>query len=659
MKALAGRAGDEAWLRSNPVAMLALRLQREGLAGIAAERHAARELVAGGYGLSAHYLETLGVAAEARRHGVVGLVLGKKRGGDPVGWADRLSAKAAGRWSGRAGLPFEPLDLLGVLLGLLRARQGDELFAVLPEARAFEIADELDTEISGPSMTIAGALAVLDAVTGSAREELAAAVSLVQLEEGVRPSGAAGEDLKLVRVEGEVAKLEGFERECGRGSLVLVAPDTAVDKRELHRMFERVWHVGSLRQLGGRLEAAGLLGDFARPEALSVRAIDRVEVILQRFSRSDFLIGRAIDLAARLKEALRTTEPKRDVPARRLRRALSHSAKPLRLDAVLRDAVLAGQAVLARAEAATELADHAELCAAAIELAAAHYVDYHFEAMAGLMRPWRERLAADPRLVPAELRVRVLGNLARALSVWQDEAEPWRALCTEALALQAETAPAQLPLTRGFFIGALLASDALDEAEVEIAKAEGELLRADYVNNPSLWFLRFDRAELARRRGEVWDDPEMERAGLVRPGQFGRAMGYYFQATARQAGRVAEDAAARFDRAAEFFGAGPPLEHSGLWVFVHLMRLGAAERRGDGAAWESAYGALAEFLARDFAAGIRDFYGATFTALPASFQAELGFEAGASTTSPGAALEALLARDPYLLGRAPHLSHRA
>jgi hypothetical protein len=666
LRSLQARAQHEAWVRSNPVASLQARLRREGSTGTAAERQAARRLLSAGYELSAHYLENLGLApdpaaagdgdsAQGRRHGVVGLVLGGDVNGAPFAWADRLRAEPAQRWEGRAGLPFEPLDLLGVLLRLLRARPGDELLQHLPEAKAFAIIDEIDEQITGPSMTVAGALAVLDAATGHARPELAAVASFVQLPPGLSPDGAAGQELPLVRVEGEAAKLAGFQRECGRGSLCLVAPDTTLDERELHRSFEAVWRVEDLDRLGGRLEAAGLLADLARPAPLSLRELGRVEDLLGRLRKRDFLVRRARDLAVRLEAVVHEVGLGRDVPASRARRALGHAAQPLRFDAVLGEAVAAARGVLERAEAAPDLASHGELCAAAIELAAAYYVQYDFAAMAAVMLPWRERLRVDPHLVDAKLRVRVLGNLGRAqaMGAGADEPEAWRATYAEALTLQALNDPSGLPLTRGFQVGALLAWGYLDEAEVALEQAESELMRRDYPGNLSLWFLRFDRADLARRRGEVWQDPEMERDGVVQPGQFGRAMGYYFQATARQVGRAAPDAAERFERAASFFAAGTPPVNSGQWAFVHLCRLGAAERRRDRVAWRAARADLAAFLATDEAAGIRAWYGRLAEDLPLDFQAELDFEAGGAAQEPAAALEALFARDPYFLGRGP------
>nr|MBC8451449.1 hypothetical protein [Planctomycetota bacterium] len=204
------------------------------------------------------------------------------------------------------------------------------------------------------------------------------------------------------------------------------------------------------------------------------------------------------------------------------------------------------------------------------------------------------------------------------------------------------SAPGGLSLSRGFFVGALLAAGHLDAAEEELERAEAELLFAGYRDNVSRWFLAFDRADLARRRGELWLDPKMESGDVLRAGQFGRPLGYYFQATARQVGRSPKDAAERFERAAEAFGAGPPRADSGQWWFTYLMQLAAAERRGDAPSWRTAHAGLHGFLEAPFARHISAWFGA----LPSRLPDALDLEAGAS-------LEALLRRDPYLLGLHP------
>ena len=617
-------------LTSNPVAILQATCR-----GAHAERRVARELLARDVELPAHYLAHLGFdpGAGRTRHGVVGCVVEESG----LGWVDRLLARPSRKWQSRKGLPFDALELDAILLALLRVR-GEELVHLLPEARCFELTDQLVAAIEGESMTIAAVLAVLDGASGGVRPEFQAALSLVQLE---RPGSE-----RLVPVEAAAAKLEAFARECGRGSLCLVAPGDAADavaQARARSAFDVVWVVGDLAALGARLEERGLLDAVAEVEVLDRRVLSSIEALIARMARQDWLVARGLDLARRLQAAAASIGFARDVPFAQQRAASRHLFALLRYEAALAEVVEAPAAAYAALDEDLPDLSHDERARAAVDLASAYFVAYRFDEMADLLAGWRARVQADPGAFTSSTRVRVTGSLGRALAVRAGtEAGPlgWRACFSESIELVERSEPGALSLSRGFFVGALLAADHLDEAEGELARAEAELLQPDYRDNVSRWFLAFDRADLARRRGRVWSDPEMETPDVLRAGQYGRPLGYYFQATARQAGREPADAAARFERAAEAFGTGPPPADSGQWWFTHLMRLGAAERRGDAAGWQAAHTALVEFLSQPFARWIA----AWFDELPGRLGAELAPGAGAR-------LEALLARDPYLLGR--------
>lgn len=627
--------------RSNPVASLQASLRGKGAA---AEVHSASHLVSEGWLLPGHYLEHLGLPraitsqAAERRDGVVGLVI-DKRAKTSIGYVDRLRAQPllqGADWEARDGMPFRGLEILRVVLALFEARGAEQLANLLPEAKSYRIEDQLNEEIAGPSMTIAAVLAVLDAESGASHPLLERAVSLVQLQ------AEGGRD--LCPVDGLELKLEAFQRECGHGSLCLVAPGMAPNLRaDLERYFDEVWDVGSLRELGAKLDSAGLLADFGRPDILDRKSLDRVEDVIKKLGREDWQVERELDLARRLAHVARERGFAKDVPFARRRAAEGRTLRALRFQASLGQVSADAQAAVERVSAARESASYDELAAADVDLAASLYVDYRFEDMAGIMRKWKARLDDDPRLLAPSLRVKILGNLARALAVFPgrgDGLDGWRAVSEAALELQGLVEPSGMALTRGFYIGALLAAGDLVAAEQHIDLAEDELGSNRYKDNTSLWFLRFNRADLARRRGVVWEDPEMETEGLVKDGQFGRPLGYYFQATARQEGRDAKDAGDRFRRAAHYFAEGAPRGSSGLWHFVHLLRMGAAERNGDAASWSLARTQFIDFLERPEAACLAKWFGE----LPKKLPDELVPEAAA-------ALESLLSRDPYLLGR--------
>ena len=623
--------------RSNPVACL----QGRGLS-LAQERARAARLLAQGWQFPPGYLAGLGLPqadAAPRRNGVVGLVIDKRKG---AGFVDRLTAKRlapGARWKAREGMPFQGLEILGVLLQLFQARGPEQLVNLLPEAKSYQLIDELAEDIAGPSMTLAAVLAVLDAETGSAHKRLECAVSLVQ-QHPEHPG-------KLQTVEGLEWKLAAFQRECESGSLCLVAPDLESGLRaSLDSTFDQVWEVGDLPSLGRMLDGEGLLDAFGRPEVLGLKALDLVEQVIAKLGREDWQVDRELDLAQRLAHAATAGDFAQDVPFARRRAAQGRSFRALRYGAHMGLATAAARQAIERVDAAGDAASYDELAAADVDLAAALYGDYEFEEMARVMGSWHERMTADPKLLSPGLRIKILGNLARALAVYPGRADGpkgWRAITEQALALHQAALPGSTGLTRGFYLGALLAHGQLDRAQAEIDLAEAELARTDYAGNTSRWFLQFNRADLARRRGVVWEDPRMERAGLVKRGQFGRPLGYYYQATARQVGRPPEDAAERFLRAASYFAAGTPAADSGQWHFVHLLRLAAAERAGDGQLWSEARQDLLAFHDREAVAALKRWFGE----LPPALPRELPLPSGSETRD---LVEQILALDPYFLG---------
>ncbi len=619
-------------LASNPVALV----QARGLS-TSGERRVVAQLVERGVALPDFYLRHLGLPAGApRRHGVVGCVVDAHG----IGWVDRLRASPSRTWQSRTGLPFEALELEEILLALLQAR-GEDLVHVLPETRAFALHDELTTPIAGESMTMAAALAVIDATLQPSVPELGAVLCLVQRQ------GATD----LVPVEMAQAKWAAFQRECGRGTLCVIAPGAGADalessdeartdgqewRAQLAASFDEVWVVSSLSELGQQLHARGWLDELARLEPLTRAALDNVEGLMKRLLRNDWFVGRALGLAKRLHAAAEDVGFAVEVPMSRRRAVERARFAPLRLSASLETVVRDAEAHVAALLTPLD-ATHEERAWALLDLAAAQQIAYRFDAMLDCMRELVARIETDPLAYSAPLRVRVWSLYGQALAKRVGDAAAWRAAFGHARALVALAAPGEAPLARGFWIAALLMDNALDEAAQQLEEARAELGR----NLIARAFWAFNRADLARRRGEVWSDPELDGLESLRAGGFWRPVGYYFVATARKPGRAAADRVARFERAADAFGAGIENADSGLHVFVQLMRLGAAR---DDAAWGAARAGLLAFVQAPFAAGIAEWFGARLDALPTMLPPD-----HPATLAP--ALEAIWDHDPYLLGR--------
>ena len=630
LKDLGVRLGEH--LASNPVGAV----QQRGLSP-ARERALVRRLLEQGVTLPAHFLALHGLEAAGAtrvRQGVVACVV-DARG---VGWVDRLRAAPAREWASRTGLPFDALELDEVLLAWLEAGAAvdDVLAGALPEALAFELEDELTTRIEGASMTVAAALAVVDATSGRCAPELAAALSLVQR------AGPHG----LEPVAGAAAKLAAFERECGRGSVCVVAAGwlDAQARRAAEERFDEVWEVRDLAALGRRLAERGLLAELAHVAPLDSAALDNVLGLMRRLQQGDWLVGRALRLAQRLRAVAARVGYADDVGAPRQREVERARFGPLRYCAALASVERDAAEHVARLAVCAD-ATHEERAVAALDLAQAQALGYRFDAMLRGMRAVAERVEVDPQAFTARTRVRVWSLLGQALVKRAGHAAESLAAFERALVVAAPLGSAEARLARGFRAGALLAMGRLEAAEVALDELAGQ--GAGRGLAPEFW--AFDRAELARRRGEVWGDAALDAVEELRPGRFWRPLGCYLQATARQLGRPAAERARRFARAAEAFGVGVENVDSGHRFLVALMQLGAAAAGADAEAWRAARADLGAFLAEPFAAGHGAWFGARLEALPSEL-------AGGATGEPSCdqaavALEAVLAHDPYLLGR--------
>jgi hypothetical protein len=183
----------------------------------------------------------------------------------------------------------------------------------------------------------------------------------------------------------------------------------------------------------------------------------------------------------------------------------------------------------------------------------------------------------------------------------------------------AEAARTYCYLTR-----ALARHGMLAEAEAALAEVEGLPHMPDF----SGWELAFVRAEVARRRGQVWS--VAVRDGVT-GGPYNRA--FYFQATARQAGRSAEDRRERYRRAEAFLRPAPGPGQNLLTMLAEAVRLRAAADAEDTGEWTAARAGLRACLDATGAEGLAAWYGEAWSALGAAPDAE--------------AAEAFLARVPY------------
>jgi hypothetical protein len=520
---------------------------------------------------------------EAPRPGVVGLVVDTLD--SRVALVVPLAAERTPEWAVDPTLPFHPATILqdrflrllvvGLELSHLRA---------VPERFAYTLRDRLGRRSGGLSMHVAGLLAVVREANGRPpRLDRACAV--------VQPDGD-----RLVSV-GEIRpKLNAFLRECGSGTL-LVRCRRCAEAAGYDSRFDEIWEADSLAELARKLEVRRWLDVFLADQQLS--AVDAVTVSarVRRLEGSEHRYAEALDLSNRAERC--GFGP--DAPTR-LRREFRQTRIDLyrHLGAYAKSAELAEEEHrLSRTSRASSYDDQAQ---ADSTYAAALYAPHRFEEICRLLDPWREQLTADPLRVTPFTRVMVFNTLGRALVALRRAG--WEDLFRRSEELLGELEPTDLPRTWSYLAQGYLHDGRLSEAE--------EVLRRIAVHpglsEMSRWFLRFYQADAARRRGEIWVDPAMERAVVSR--RVGHPFGFYFQATARQPGRDTASALDRFRRAREFLAQDEP-DGNGRNIQRFLsdcIQLAEAAWVSDQTRWNESLTALERQLAPHPGLGLSDHY---------------------------------------------------
>jgi hypothetical protein len=515
--------------------------------------------------------------------GVVGLIVDV---GCQEAWVVPLAAERAAEWAVAPTLPFHPATALqDLFIRLLAADLDLPHLRAVPERFAFTLRDRLGRSSNGPSMHVAGLLAVVREANGRP-PELDRACAVVQLE---------GD--RLVPVGSIRPKLDAFFRECGSGTL-LVRGRACAEAREYDDHFVEVWKVDSLAELAQKLRCRGWLDVFLTGLPLTRAQAESVFARVRRLRYDDYHYADALALSDRAE--LCGFGP--DVP-NRLRREYEHAVIDLtRLLGSAQRSAERADVVRHRAWTSSRAPSYEDRARADLNYAAALFALHLFREIRELLDPWRERLAADPLLVTPFTRVKVFNTLGRAL-VAADEAG-WEELFHDTAEVMTELEPTDVPRTWCYLAHGYLRCGRLPEAEevlrwIEVHDGLDELTRR---------FFCFHRAGAARCRGEQWTDPDMERVGASR--ELAHLFGYCWQATARQPGRDADDALDRFCRAQEFLARDiPPGDDQNIRRFlIDCVRLAEAARASDRHRWDESVVALGRHLAPRPGLGLSNYY---------------------------------------------------
>lgn len=485
------------------------------------------------------------------------------------------SLPAGAEWDVDPTLPFDGGHLED---GLVRVARAVLPAGVIPERLAYRFRNPLGRDIGGDSMTVAAVLAVLDSLSGGTDERLRAAVSLVAPE----PDGA------FVGVRHAATKLRAAVREHGTLTLALVPPDFEVPEGIDARCLGHIQPIGSYAELAAWLGPAVTDPLLTALSSVLTRAdVSRLRDLVRRRVDQAHLYTEAAALAGRLLAA--TTEP---VSAAVWADIRAHHVAAARHGGRFTDAIRYADRIVADVTRLRDIgaASDDEVVYAMAEREAGVFDAHGFGRINDRLAPLLADVA-DPRRFRPITRVMVWNTLGRTWSVLGRDG--WEPLFRQSAELLGVIDPTDVPRTLCYLIRGLLRAGRTTEARAEL-DALGIPARPESHSQCELIFLR---ADLARRTGERWEHPALERTGPG-PNLPGYVLAFYFQATARQSGRTVEETRDRLTRAIDFLdGVTRGDRENVCTLFADCLRVSRAACPGDAEEWRTAIAAVRTFLA--------------------------------------------------------------
>ena len=442
-------------------------------------------------------------------------------------------------WDVAHKLPFRA-ETLQDLMAMLAEHTALDHF--LPERLSFKIETPLKAFMEGPSMDIAVLIATL--VFSAQSECKLFSACCVTCEPNILNADAA----ETVRSCGFVnEKLTAFQREFQQGTL-LVRKDNCLQSAAFDSMFDEVWPIKGLADLFRRLEDAGLLLSMLTKDPLDEaqlkRAISRLEQLI--FWGARYRDG--LELVSRLagcefsKSVSFETRQKVQTYKCDLERHLGDQLGAIKTAARVVNATKKLKAAASYDQSAQAAAVHA----------ASLFDAHRYEEMSNVLQPWLHRCDQDPSSLRPLTRIMVQNTMARALIAVETAKSKlsqnsfhsklnWRSLLENSLEIHQELCSGDCSRTENYLAFGLLRSGQLDEAAILVGEPE----QWEEMHELSCWFRAFLRSELARYRSDVWQIEWMDEV-LSPPSGCAHPFAFYFQSTARQAGRHASDRNSRF-----------------------------------------------------------------------------------------------------------------
>jgi hypothetical protein len=521
------------------------------------------------------------------RPGVLGLVV---LIGSNDGFVLPLSCRLAGTgWD--ESLPFGRESVLDILVQLVAAA-GLPTGGVLPERLQFAFGNPLGHGIAGNSMTVAAALSVLDALGEHRSDLLRCACAVVQPAEGGQ----------LRSVDHMKAKLQAVIRELGGGSLLVCAPECE-QVNDVRSYFDVVWEVRSFEELAAKLHDVEILDALFQKIPLRWDELERVLEHLRVLVQTHHRYQKASDLGRRLLDCS-TMGP---IPVSLWNSIRALVAQSHRHQGNFQEAYLRWKDVHGQVHARGHLTSYDERADTAAEFAATLFDCHRFGEIPPVLEIWIEVIRDDPQKLAPQTRIKVLNTLARARVILGQAG--WDELFRRSLEIQERLDHAGMLRTKCYWIHGMLRQGRYDCAR----NAFDEMEPLGQISGFSGWQLRYLRADLARRIGETWEDPELEqvRPGSARPGH---PIAWYLQARGRQlSSSTAHDhrkqACKYFQRAAEFLrddAQGQPQNICTL--FASCFELHAASLVESAGGWTRSANEIRRFLDAQAAEPLRDHY---------------------------------------------------
>lgn len=503
--------------------------------------------------------------------GVVGLVVDHNH---KEGFINPLEAKfsQSGKWEIDETLPFRDIVRIKSAFRLILKSANPAVFA---ERFQFKIEGELKEDSDGPSMLIAGLLAIIAALQPKGRSSgiFKNACALVQLSNA--------DERELCPVGGQDLKIEAFRRECGEGSLLIYHPDAPLSDEYL-KIFDEKWPVKTLAELSQRLSKADLLAPFFSERG----RLTRHECDGLKLELAELMGGTHY----RFHEAEKLAKGIIQIGFLENTNIIQEEAYFLTKSAELyRHMGLFNEAIVATKDLAKKISKFSLEKQASLECdMAAALIDCHqFAESMALLEPWKTKLEMDGRLLMPETRRNIWNTLARAMSYLGRDG--WSGLFEKSLELQAEWEPIGVDRTRQYLARALGINSQFDLA---LKKLE----ECDQGNPFTVWNRRALRVlsgeKIPAREIEAWRSCDLPNSL-----RYLRAFTFLFQA--RRQGEMAENSSHMYQFAGKEFSAPiAALEKpQGLLYFLALVcDLGQAGSMHDGKLWKSTIEKLNSFI---------------------------------------------------------------